>query len=80
MMLCGINRCPRCGGHRLLRRSGREVLAVCAGCGLVTNEPNTAPEAGLMPPPTPALTPLVFPESTKSSDHTIDTVGPGAWR
>jgi hypothetical protein len=39
----GLNRCPRCGGHRLIRRSGREILGMCAGCGLVGNVPEVRP-------------------------------------
>jgi ribosomal protein L37AE/L43A len=35
----GLNRCPRCGGHRLIRRSGSETFVICAGCGLTSTEP-----------------------------------------
>ncbi len=38
-MMFSRPRCPRCGGHRLVRRSPRGILVVCAGCGLTTTEP-----------------------------------------
>jgi len=76
----GINRCPRCGGHRLLRRSAREVLAVCAGCGLVTNEPEIAPGAGPAPPQMPVSTPPSSLELARSWNCPINAVGKGGWR
>jgi ribosomal protein L37AE/L43A len=39
----GLNRCPRCGGHRLIRRSANETFVICAGCGLTTTEPASPP-------------------------------------
>jgi uncharacterized Zn finger protein len=39
----GLNRCPRCGGHRLIRRWVREILVICAGCGLVATVPEVRP-------------------------------------
>ena len=41
--LCGMNRCPRCGGRRLFRRSAREILVFCGGCGLMTTVPDFPP-------------------------------------
>jgi len=34
----GLNRCPRCGGHRLIRRSASGTFVICAGCGLTSTE------------------------------------------
>jgi uncharacterized Zn finger protein len=40
----GIHRyCPRCGGHRLFKLHGKNVLVICAGCGLVIEEPEPVP-------------------------------------
>ncbi len=49
-MMFSLSRCPRCGGHRLVRRCPREILVVCAGCGLTTTEPE------LPPPPAATIT------------------------
>jgi hypothetical protein len=35
----GINRCPRCGGHRLLKPLAGGIFVLCVGCGLMTDEP-----------------------------------------
>jgi hypothetical protein len=45
----GSQRCPRCGGYRLLRQSARGVVVLCAGCGLTTIE------ADAPPPPAAAI-------------------------
>jgi ribosomal protein L37AE/L43A len=39
----GLNRCPRCGGHRLIRRSASDTFLICAGCGLASTEPGFPP-------------------------------------
>lgn len=36
----GTNRCPQCGGPRLFRRSAKEILVICGGCGLTTTVPD----------------------------------------
>jgi hypothetical protein len=43
----GIHRyCPRCGGYRLLKLHGRDVLVICSGCGLMIEEPEPQRPSG----------------------------------
>jgi hypothetical protein len=42
----GIVRCPRCGGHRLVKPSSRGIMVICTGCGLNTAKSETPPAAG----------------------------------
>lgn len=55
----GINRCPRCGGHRLPKPLAGEIFVMCVGCGLMTDEP----EFPGAPNPTPhrRTTVVVYP-------------------
>ena len=42
-----INRCPRCGAHRILKQRAQEILVLCAGCGLTTTELELPPPPGV---------------------------------